>query len=34
MPITIEQNGEFCVTVDYVTRTAGIQAYSVKGAGC
>ena len=29
-----ERNGEFCVTVGPVTRTAGILTQSVKGAGC
>jgi len=32
--IAREENGEFCVTVDPVTQTAGILAQSVKGAGC
>ena len=27
------RNGEFCVTVGHATRTAGILAASVKGAG-
>ena len=29
-----ERNGEFCVTVGPVTRTAGILTQSVKDAGC
>ena len=29
-----EENGEFCVAVAPVTRTAGILTLLVKGAGC
>jgi len=32
--IAREENGEFCVTVGAVARTASILAQSVKGAGC
>ena len=28
------KNGEFCVTVGYVTKTAGILLQSVKAVGC
>jgi len=33
LAITREENGEFLVTVDLVTRTAGIQVQSVKALG-